>query len=101
MVNKFDLLDKKHHEKARKYLENELRIHTGNAKSIPVYFASAKTGQGLERLRDEILKVYQGWNMRISTGALNDWIHKLQKSFQSDYKSSRKDSIYGKILYAT
>lgn len=71
------MLEKKNHEKARKYLENELRIHTGNSKSIPIFFVSAKTGQGLERLKDEILRVYQAWNIKISTGILNDWIHKV------------------------
>jgi hypothetical protein len=47
------------------------------------------------------MRVYKAWNIKISTGMLNDWIEKIQKISSSDYKSTQKESLYGKILYAS
>ena len=40
---------------------------------------SAKTGKGLDRVMDGVLKVYEKWNERVSTGQLNDWLGRFKK----------------------
>lgn len=40
----------------------------------PLITVSALTGRGLDRLRDAIIKQHEIWNMRISTGKLNQWL---------------------------
>jgi len=33
----------------------------------------------MDRLMDQVLKVYDMFNVRISTGLLNDWLNKFKK----------------------
>lgn len=51
----------------------------GDVKNIPIHFISAKTNFGLNSLMDSVLKVYEKWNIRISTGMLNDWLNRFKK----------------------
>lgn len=43
-------------------------------KGVPVIMMSGATGRGLEKLMPEVLRQYQIWNMRVSTGKLNRWL---------------------------
>jgi hypothetical protein len=36
-------------------------------------------GENLNVVMDEILKNYEKWNLRISTGFLNDWLNRFKK----------------------
>lgn len=44
-----------------------------------MFCVSAKSGINLEKVMDEVLNVYEKWNFRVSTGTLNDWLHKIKK----------------------
>jgi len=46
---------------------------------IKLFMISAKTGKNLNRVMDEVLRVYEKWNLRVSTGALNDWLNRFKK----------------------
>lgn len=43
-------------------------------RGVPLVTVSALTGQGLERLQAAVLKAWEVWNIRISTGRLNRWL---------------------------
>ena len=43
-------------------------------RGAPLVTVSAKTGRGLDRLHDAILRAYQVWNTRVPTAALNRWL---------------------------
>lgn len=43
-------------------------------KGAPVVTVSALTGQGLDRLREAVLKMHRLWNERIPTAKLNRWL---------------------------
>jgi GTP-binding protein len=75
VANKWDLVDDKYKKKAIKWMEKTLEKGFGEAKGIPIAYVSAKTGQRTERIMDEVLRVYEKWNTRVSTGLLNKWIH--------------------------
>lgn len=41
---------------------------------------SAKnTGEDQEKMMDFVLDAYEKWNVRISTGTLNDWLNRFKK----------------------
>jgi GTP-binding protein len=40
----------------------------------PLVTVSAKTGRGMDRLRDAVLRAYDVWNARVPTAALNRWL---------------------------
>jgi len=75
IANKWDLVDDKFKKKAVKWMEKQLEKGLGQAKGIPIAFVSAKSGQRVDRIMDEVLRVYEKWNTRVSTGLLNKWIH--------------------------
>ena len=43
-------------------------------RGAPLVTVSAKTGRGLERLHDAVVKAHEVWNRRISTAQLNRWL---------------------------
>jgi GTPase len=71
-ANKWDLED----DKPAKL--NELREAferlLPQLRGAPLITVSAKTGKGLDRLHDAILKAHAVWNRRITTAKLNQWM---------------------------
>ena len=45
----------------------------------PLVFVSAKMHKNLDELLDGVIKAYDKWNSRISTGLLNNWLDKFKK----------------------
>ena len=43
-------------------------------RGAPLITVSAKTGRGLDRLHDAIMRAYNVWNRRITTAQLNRWL---------------------------
>ncbi|NNE53937.1 MAG: ribosome biogenesis GTPase Der [Sulfitobacter sp.] len=43
-------------------------------RGAPLVTVSAKTGRGLDRLHDAIMRAYDVWNRRVSTAQLNRWL---------------------------
>ncbi|WP_270729865.1 ribosome biogenesis GTPase Der [Shimia sp. Alg240-R146] len=71
-VNKWDVEDAKQ-EKLRDLKESFARL-LPQLRGAPLITVSAKTGRGLERLHDAILRAYDVWNRRVSTAHLNRWL---------------------------
>ena len=77
-ANKWDLEDDKPHKL------NELRASfeklLPQLKGAPLVTVSAKTGKGLDRLHNAILKAHEVWNRRVSTAKLNRWLEAMTES---------------------
>ena len=71
-VNKWDLEDDK--QDKLKALLLAFERHLPQLKGAPLITVSAKTGRGLERLREAILRAHAIWNRRVSTARLNQWL---------------------------
>lgn len=71
-INKWDL--KLNKEEVRLHINDMLLKSMSRLKGVPVIMMSGATGRGLEKLMPEVLRQYQIWNMRISTGKLNRWL---------------------------
>ncbi|SLN45640.1 GTPase Der [Falsiruegeria litorea R37] len=71
-VNKWDVEDNKQ-EKLRDLKEAFNRL-LPQLRGAPLITVSAKTGRGLERLHDAILRAHDVWNRRVPTAALNRWL---------------------------
>ncbi|MEM7320362.1 MAG: ribosome biogenesis GTPase Der [Pseudomonadota bacterium] len=71
-VNKWDIEDSKQ-EKLRDLKEAFARL-LPQLRGAPLITVSAKTGRGLDRLHDAILRAYDMWNRRVPTAALNRWL---------------------------
>ncbi len=72
VLNKWDLV-----EKPKEILDeiyHELEHHFALVKQVPVITMSALEKTGLSKFMDSVLKVYDLWNVRLTTGQLNQWL---------------------------
>ncbi|WP_109468244.1 ribosome biogenesis GTPase Der [Albibacillus kandeliae] len=71
-VNKWDLEEEKQ-EKLRDLKEAFERL-LPQLRGAPLVTVSARTGRGLDRLHDAIMRAYEVWNRRVTTAQLNRWL---------------------------
>ncbi len=71
-VNKWDVEDNKQ-EKLRDLKQSFERL-LPQLRGAPLITVSAKTGRGLDRLHEAILRAHDIWNRRVPTAALNRWL---------------------------
>jgi GTPase len=77
-VNKWDVEPEKQ-QKLRDLKESFDRL-LPQLRGAPLVTVSAKTGRGIDRLHDAIVKAHDVWNRRVSTAQLNRWlIHMLEQ----------------------
>lgn len=74
-VNKWDVIDDR--AMALQAIEDRLQISLPQVKGLPVVTLSALTGRHAERLLPAVIQIYESWNKRISTGALNRWLEEV------------------------
>ena len=73
-ANKWDLVEDKFKKKAVKWMEKQLEKGLGQAKGVPLAYVSAKSGIRIDKILDEVMRVYEKWNTRVSTALLNKCI---------------------------
>ena len=71
-VNKWDVEEEK--QQKLKDLKESFERLLPQLRGAPLITVSAKTGRGLERLNDAILRAYDVWNRRVTTAQLNRWL---------------------------
>lgn len=60
-------------------LQNELNESLAQVRGVPVVPISALTGTGIKKLVPEVLKAYEKWNLRVTTGRLNRWLKAMAR----------------------
>lgn len=91
-VNKWDLV-KKENTTYREF-EKDIRVTLGFINYAPIIFISALTGQRVNKLLDLINVVYNNYNLRISTGVLNDIINQAVLMSQPPSDKGKRCKIY-------
>ncbi|WP_339645246.1 ribosome biogenesis GTPase Der [Jannaschia helgolandensis] len=71
-VNKWDLEENRQEKLAA--LKEQFERLLPQLRGAPLVTVSAKTGRGMDRLQEAILKAHEVWNRRIPTAALNRWL---------------------------
>lgn len=71
-LNKWDLVRDPDETMAR--LRDRLQVSLPQARGLPVVTLSGLTGLRVERLMQAVARIYDIWNTRVSTGALNRWL---------------------------
>ncbi|PCJ05030.1 MAG: ribosome biogenesis GTPase Der [Rhodobacteraceae bacterium] len=71
-VNKWDIEENKQ-DKLRDLKESFTRL-LPQLRGAPLVTVSAKTGRGLDRLQEAIMRAHDIWNRRVPTAALNRWL---------------------------
>ncbi len=92
VVNNWDLIEKDGN--TMKEYEEKLKQDFSFMSYAPILFISAKTGQRVQKLFDEIQTVYAQNAMRISTGMLNDVLAYATTRVQPPSDKGRRLKIY-------
>ncbi len=71
-VNKWDLIAPEAGALSR--LRDEVDRLLPQIKGVPVVVLSARTGQGLDRLMEAVMKAHEVWNRRVPTAGLNRFL---------------------------
>jgi GTP-binding protein len=69
VINKWDLVAKEWQVKALKYMRKQVERSLGEVKNVVMVPISANNNYQLDVMMDEVLKTYDKWNRRISTGS--------------------------------
>jgi GTP-binding protein len=91
--NKWDLVD----EERRHYLEREIDLELVQVQWAPRINVTARTGWHVDRLVPALDKALQGWETRVSTGALNSFLGRLVAEHPHPVRSGKQP----KILFGT
>ncbi len=94
-VNKWDLETDKG-EKLKELKEQFERL-LPQLRGAPLVTVSAKTGRGLERLKEAVLKAHEVWNRRVTTAELNRWLEGMISAHPPPAPGGRRI----KLRYAT
>ncbi len=71
-INKWDIEDEKQAKLAG--LKEAMARLLPQLRGAPLVTVSARTGRGLDRLQDAIMRAHDVWNRRVPTAALNRWL---------------------------
>ncbi len=71
-VNKWDIEEDR--QAKLKDLKESFERLLPQLRGAPLITVSAKTGRGIDRLHDAIMKAYDVWNRRVTTAQLNRWL---------------------------
>jgi GTP-binding protein len=71
VLNKWDAVEDR--DATRKAVSDRLERSLAQLKGIPVVTLSAMTGSSVQKLLPAVRQVYETWNKRVTTSALNRW----------------------------
>lgn len=71
-VNKWDIEDDR--QAKLKALKESFERLLPQLRGAPLVTVSAKTGRGMDRLHEAIMRAYDMWNRRVTTAQLNRWL---------------------------
>ncbi|WP_300031772.1 ribosome biogenesis GTPase Der [uncultured Roseobacter sp.] len=71
-VNKWDVEEDR--QAKLKELKESFERLLPQLRGAPLVTVSAKTGRGLDRLHQAVVRAYQTWNRRVTTAQLNRWL---------------------------
>ena len=91
VANKWDLVEDGPGTR-RKILES-LEGSLSQLKGVTLVTMSALRGENLDKLMAAVVKTYDTWNLRVSTGQLNRWLEEMTEAFPPPLDAGRRVRI--------
>jgi len=95
-VNKWDSVKNK--EIALTRIKDKLDLSLSQIKGVPVVTMSALKGYNVSKLLDAVVKVFNTWHSRITTGELNRWLEIMVANHLPPLTANKREQ---KIRYIT
>lgn len=90
-INKWDTIENK--EEVTKALRGFLDKNLAQMPNVPIVMTSAIKGQKMDKLMAAVFAIYDLWNKRISTSALNRWLEPLLEHHPPPITDGRRIKI--------
>lgn len=87
-LNKWDAVKDK--REVLQHIKERVGDSLSQVAGVPVVTLSAMKGDGLDRLMDTVLRIYEVWNTRISTNQLNRWLEDMEANHPPPITSGRR-----------
>ncbi len=87
-INKWDLEDEKQEKLAE--LKEMFERLLPQLRGAPLVTISGKTGRGLDRLREAVLRAHAVWNRRVPTARLNTWLGAMTEAHPPPAPSGKR-----------
>jgi GTPase len=92
VLNKWDLIDKE--EQTFELHKKLVRHHLQFVEYAPIVIASATTGQRVENILDECLRIHQNYSRRISTSLLNNVFREISTIHEPAKAGAKNLKVY-------
>ncbi len=76
VLNKWDLVDSKKKKQILDHLKTYIDKDFSRVKGLPYFTISASSDKDIDLLLDEVIRIYDLWNKRITTSKINNFMRK-------------------------
>jgi GTP-binding protein len=90
-INKWDAVADRKASLQR--LSDRLQTSLPQIVGVPTITISALRGQRVDKLLDEVLRIYEVWNRRVSTGQLNRWLEAMKEAHSPPLAQGRTNKL--------
>jgi GTP-binding protein len=87
-LNKWDLVKDK--KLVLKQIREKAKLSLAQVEGVPLVPMCATEGDGLKDLMRETMRMYETWNIRVSTGKLNRWLEEMEASHPPPITAGRR-----------
>lgn len=87
-LNKWDLVKDK--KLIAKQIREKAEASLAQVEGLPLVEVSALKGEGLKDLMRETMRIYERWNVRVSTGKLNRWLQDMEETHPPPITAGRR-----------
>ena len=87
-LNKWDLIKDK--KAATKQIRERAEESLAQVAGLPLIPISALKGEGTEKLMRETMRIYDTWNIRVSTNKLNRWLEDMEANHPPPISANRR-----------
>ncbi|MDR3424990.1 MAG: ribosome biogenesis GTPase Der [Alphaproteobacteria bacterium] len=87
-LNKWDLVTDK--KLVTKMIREKAEASLAQVAGVPLVPICALEGEGLEKLMRETMRMYDTWNLRVSTGKLNRWLEEMEANHPPPITANRR-----------
>jgi GTP-binding protein len=87
-LNKWDLVKDK--KLIKKQIREKAQVSLAQVEGLPLVEVCALDGEGLKELMRETMRIYESWNVRVSTGKLNRWLQEMIEAHPPPITAGRR-----------
>jgi GTP-binding protein len=90
-IYKWDIQDNK--DESLQAFRDRIERSLGQLPDVPVVTLSALKGKKIDKLMDWMMRAYENWNKRVTTGQLNRWLESVESAHPAPLTQNRPNRL--------